>query len=100
MSQLQFQYGSDSPYQGNTTLSVLTQMDRKAQNATNLQTSLSYLSATDTTLAQLNTLTDDVRAMALDALNTSTSESQRNAIALDVQYAIQQMYSFANYSYQ
>lgn len=99
-SQRQYRYGSDSPYNASTTLTVQAQMERKAQNASNLKSTQNYLTATDSTLGQFSALTDDVRGLALDAINTYTSDTQRASLAKTTSQAIQQIFSFANNSYQ
>ncbi len=100
MTELQYQYGSDSPWNASTTLSVQAQIERKAQNATNIKSTQSYLSATDTTLSRLNSLTDEARGYALDAINTTTDSTQRSALAQNVKQMIQQVFDFGNYSFQ
>lgn len=100
LTQRQYQYGSDSPYQASTALAVQAQMERKAQNAANVGSTLSYLSASDSTLSKFNSLTDDVRGMALDAVNTVTDGAQRRTLAQSVKQITQQLFDFGNYSYQ
>lgn len=100
MTERQYTYGSDSPFNATATLAIQTQMERKAQNSSNLKATQNYLSATDSTLAQFNALTDDARSMALEAINTTTSDSQRQTLAQTTKQALQQMFDFANYSYQ
>ncbi|MDR2439659.1 MAG: hypothetical protein LBE12_09870 [Planctomycetaceae bacterium] len=96
----QYRYGSDAPYNASATLSVQTLMERKAQNVTNIQSTQTFLSATDSTLSLFNALTDDARAMALEAINTTTSTTQRNALAQTVKETIQQIFNFGNYSFE
>lgn len=100
MTERQYQYGSESPYNASRTLAVQSEMERKAQMATNLGMTLSYLSATDTTLAQYNSLTDEVRGMAITAINTTTSDAERSSLASSTKTILQQMFEFGNYSYQ
>ncbi|MGL4595175.1 MAG: hypothetical protein ACRCUY_10635 [Thermoguttaceae bacterium] len=100
LTQHQFQYGSDSPYNASATLSVQSQIERKLQNSSNLKSSLTFLTATDSTLARFSPLTDDARAMGLEALNTTTSATQRNALAQTIKQSVQQVFNFSNYSFQ
>jgi flagellin-like hook-associated protein FlgL len=100
MSQRQYQYGSDSPYNASTTLTVQAQVERKKQNASNLLSTQTFLSATDSTLSRFNALTDNARAMALEAINTHTSAEQRSALAQTVTQTLQQVFDFGNYSFE
>lgn len=99
-TQRQYQYGSDSPYYASTTLGVQADIERKAQNSINLKTTQSYLSATDSTMAQYSSLMDEVRGMALDAVNTTTSDKERASLAETTKTILQQMFDFGNYSYE
>ncbi|MDR2754099.1 MAG: hypothetical protein LBC20_00190 [Planctomycetaceae bacterium] len=96
----QYRYGSDSPYNASASLSVQTLIERKTQNAANIQSTQTFLSATDSTLSLFNALTDDARAMALEAINTTTSTTQRTALAQTVKQTIQQIFDFGNYSFE
>ncbi|MDR3233146.1 MAG: hypothetical protein LBT46_05715 [Planctomycetaceae bacterium] len=98
-SQRQYQYGSDSPFNAASTLTVQAEIERKAQNSANIQTTLSFLGATDSTLSRVNALTNDVRAAALDAINTLTSPAERAALADTIKQNVQQLLNFSNYSY-
>ncbi|MCL2743240.1 MAG: hypothetical protein FWE67_05255 [Planctomycetaceae bacterium] len=98
-TQRQYRYGSDSPYLASTSLSVQSQIERKAQNVINLSSTLGFLSATDSTMSQFTPMLDDVRGMALDAVNTTTSDAERAALAESTKQVLQQMFNFGNYSY-
>ncbi|MDR0611663.1 MAG: hypothetical protein LBG58_16265 [Planctomycetaceae bacterium] len=100
LTQRQYQYGSDAPYNASTSLSVQTLIERKAQNAANIKSTQTFLSATDSTLSLFNALTDDARAMALEAINTTTGATQRTALAQTVKQTIQQIFDFGNYSFE
>jgi len=99
LTQRQFQHGSDSPFNGSASLSVLAQVVRKEQNFANLNSTQTFLTATASTLAKLDPLTDDARTMALEALNTTTSPAQRSALAQTTSQTLQSIFNFANYSY-
>ncbi|MCL2710026.1 MAG: hypothetical protein FWE95_04010 [Planctomycetaceae bacterium] len=98
-SQRQYQHGSDSPFNATATLAVQSQVTRKTQNVANLNTTQTFLTATSSTLARFNPLTDDARDMALDALNTATSPEQRAALAQTVSQTIQSIFNFSNNSF-
>lgn len=99
-SEQRYQYGSEAPFDASVSLSVQMQMERKNQNATNLSATQSYLSATDSTLAQITTMLDEVRAMALDAINTTTSGTQREALSQSVKQKTQSIFDFGNYKFR
>ena len=98
-NQRQFQHGSDSPFNATATLTVQAQIMRKNQNAANLAVTQSFLTSTSSTLASFNARTDDVRDMALDALNTTTTPEQRGVLAQTVNQTLQSLFSLANTSY-
>ncbi|MDR1271150.1 MAG: hypothetical protein LBK82_16685 [Planctomycetaceae bacterium] len=100
MTERQYRYGSDAPYNASATLSVQTLIERKTQNAANVKSTQTFLSATDSTLSLFNALTDDARAMALEAVNTTTSSTQRTALAQTVKQTVQQIFDFGNYSFE
>ncbi|GHT11133.1 hypothetical protein FACS1894170_04310 [Planctomycetales bacterium] len=100
LSERQYQYGSDSPFNAATTLAVQAQKERQTQNAANIQTTQHFLAATDSTLAHVNTLTDEARASALNAINTLTSPAERAALADSLKQSIAQILNYGNTSYE
>lgn len=99
MTERQYRYGSESPYNASAAWGVQAQMERKAQNAVNLSTTQNYLSATDSALSQIGSLANEARAAALDAINTLTSGEQQSVLAQTVKQVIQQIFDFGNNSY-
>ena len=95
-NQRQYQYGSDSPFNATASLSVLAQIERKNQNTSNLQSTLTFLTATSSVLSKYNPLTDEAQGAALEALNTATSPQQRAALAKDVSQILQSLFNFSN----
>ncbi|MDR3181503.1 MAG: hypothetical protein LBT89_01055 [Planctomycetaceae bacterium] len=98
-SQRQYQYGSDSPFNASATLSIQAKIERKTQNSANIQTTQSFLSATSSTLSQINVLTDEALAAGLNAINTLTSPEERATLADTIKKNVQQLLNFGNYSY-
>ncbi|MDR1957698.1 MAG: hypothetical protein LBQ54_01395 [Planctomycetaceae bacterium] len=96
MSQMRYQYGSDEPSSSSSALSILMTLQRKTQSVVNLTTTISYLSASDSTLSQLSTDLTNVKANGLEALNTTTSKTQRDALALEVKESLKSMMDRAN----
>ncbi|MGL4944311.1 MAG: flagellin [Thermoguttaceae bacterium] len=93
---LRYQYGSDAPFDAATTLSVQMQMERKEQNVKNTSSALSFLSATESSVSQINKLLSDARGAALDAVNTTTSNAQRVSLAMTVQQTLAQVFNLGN----
>ncbi len=99
-TQQRYQYGSDSPFDASVSLSVQMQIERKKQNATNLLATQSYLSATDSTLTKVTSMLDEARAYGLDAINTTTSSTQRQALAQSLKQSTQTVFDFGNYQFR
>ncbi len=100
ITQQRYQYGSDAPSDASTSLSIQMQMERKAQNAKNLLATQSYLTASDSTLAQINGQLTEARAMGLEGINTTTSTTQRQALAQSLLQSTQTIFNFANYQFR
>ncbi|GHT40976.1 hypothetical protein FACS189443_2090 [Planctomycetales bacterium] len=100
LTERQYQYGSDSPFNAAATLTVQAIKERKTQNVSNIQTTQHFLAATDSTLSQFNALTDEAQQAALSAINTLTSPGERAALAEKVNQTIKQLFNFGNYSYE
>lgn len=71
-------------------------IERKAQNLRNITANDLFLQTTDSALTNLSTLVTNVRASALSAVGTTSSDSQRQAVALEVQSALGQLVDAAN----
>jgi flagellin-like hook-associated protein FlgL len=99
-TQVQYQYGSDSPYNASTTLAIQAQIERKIQNTANLKSSQNFLTASDSVLSKVATLTNDAQAMASNAINTLTTAEERSSLAQSVKQIVQQFFNFGNSSYE
>ncbi|MDR0392468.1 MAG: hypothetical protein LBH59_11210 [Planctomycetaceae bacterium] len=99
-TQTQYQYGSDSPYNASITLAIQAQMERKAQNTANLKNSQNYLTASDSVLSKVATLSNEAQAMASNAINTLTSADERSTLAQSVKQILQNFFSIGNSSYE
>ncbi|MDR2172260.1 MAG: hypothetical protein LBP59_19115 [Planctomycetaceae bacterium] len=99
-SQVQYQYGSDSPYYASTTLAIQAQIERKTQNTTNLKNSQNFLTASDSALSKVAVLTNDAQSMASSAVNTLTTPEERSTLAQSVKQIVQQFFNFGNSSYE
>ena len=99
-TQQRYQYGSDSPFDASVSISIQMQIERKQQNATNLLATQSYLSASDSTLMKVSTMLDEAKAYGLDAINTTTSSTQRQALAQSLKQTAQTLFDFGNYQFR
>ncbi len=75
-------------------------IERKQQVSINLQTNQSYLGATDTALGNVSSLLADIRGAAISVVGTTASNTQREAIALEVERAIQQLVDVGNQQFR
>ena len=91
---------SDDPSSAVRTISLQRLLEQKEQIQTNLNTSQSYLSATDTALSGVADLLGEVRGLAVRAADTTTSELERKAISLQVGEALRQMVEVGNESFR
>lgn len=96
MSKLRYFYGSEEPNAAATAQTLSMLIERKVQSFTNLNVTQQYLSSTDSTIASANTLAIDAKTSALDALNVTTSATQRNALAQTVSEGINQLFKLGN----
>lgn len=71
-------------------------LEQKAQIKTNLTTSQSYLAATDTAIASVTDLLSQIRGLAVQAVDSTTGEIERQAASQDVEQAISQLLDIAN----
>ncbi|MDR3108573.1 MAG: hypothetical protein LBU65_02635 [Planctomycetaceae bacterium] len=99
-TQVRYQYGSEAPFDSSVTLTTQADMQRREQNSTNVKSSQSYLTATDNALSQIGSLVNDIRSMGLDAINTTTSQTQRTSLAETVNQTLQSLFDFGNKQYQ
>ncbi len=81
-------------------ITLQTLIERKQQVSVNLQTNQSYLGATDVALSNVSALLADIRGAAISVVGTTGSDSQREAIALEVDRAIQQLVDVGNQQFR
>jgi flagellin-like hook-associated protein FlgL len=75
-------------------------LERKAQVRINLQTSESYLSASDAALAGASNLLNEMRGIAISVTGTTSSDTQREAAAVEIERAIQQLVGIGNQQFR
>ena len=75
-------------------------LELKAQAQTNIQTSQSYLDASDTALSNVAKLLSDVRGLAVEANSDTSTDQQRQTAAAEVGRSIEQLLSVANQNFR
>lgn len=75
-------------------------LERKQQVRANLTTNVSFLNATDSALASVSGLLADIRGSALTVVDATSTDVQRQAVALEVSRAIQQLVDIANQQFR
>jgi len=75
-------------------------LERKQQVAVNLQTSKSYLTATENSLTAVSDVIIDIRGVALSVTSTVSTDDERRAAAVDVQRAFDQLLDIANQQFR
>lgn len=82
---------SDDPAAALRGQALQSLLERKTQVKTNLSTSQSYLSATDSALSSVSQLLASARGSALGVVNTISSDEQRNAVQVEIDAAVRQL---------
>jgi flagellin-like hook-associated protein FlgL len=75
-------------------------LERKDQIKTNLQTGQSYLTATDTALSTVSGSLAEIRGAALGAVGTTVTDTQREAVALQVEEMIRYLLDVGNQKFR
>ncbi|HZN32834.1 MAG TPA: hypothetical protein VFB80_03415, partial [Pirellulaceae bacterium] len=75
-------------------------LELKAQARINLQTSQSYLDASDNTLGNVAATLNDVRATALEAVSDTSTDAMRQTAAEQVANALEQLVATANQNFR
>lgn len=91
---------SDDPQAAIKAFALQRLLAQKTQAQTNLQTTQSYLSASDSAMASLSSLLIEARGVAVTAADSSTGDSQRQALLAQVRGAIQQLMDAGNQQFR
>ncbi len=75
-------------------------LERKEQVRTNLSTNQSFLSASDNALSLISNIVAETRGASLEVLGTIVTDTQRDAVAQQVQQAIQQLMDAGNQQFR
>jgi flagellar hook-associated protein 3 FlgL len=95
-----FQTPSEDPIAAMQAIGLQRLLQRKEQVNSNLDTTQSYLRATDTALGSLSDLLVQARVTALSVVGTTTTETQRMTAAQQIDQAIQQMFNTGNQQFR
>lgn len=95
-----FQSPSEEPVAAQRVMGFQRLLERKEQIRTNLATTQSYLSATDSVLGQVSDLVAEVRAAALGVMGTTSSDTQRRAVARQIEQALRQLIDMGNQNFR
>jgi len=91
---------SEEPVTSMRVISLQRLLERKTQVKTNLSTNQSFMSATDTAISSISSMMAEVRASALGVIGTTASDEQRQAAAMLVQQALQQLVDAGNQNFR
>jgi flagellar hook-associated protein 3 FlgL len=75
-------------------------IERKLQTQSNLTTSQSYLAATDSALASVSGVLNDIRGQVLSAVGDTASDAQRQAVVSAIEHAIDQLVGVGNHQFR
>jgi len=81
-------------------ITLQRQLEQKTQVKVNLDTSQSYLNATDTALSGVADLLANVRGLAIRGADSTTSDLERQSMVVEVQQAIEQMMNAGNSTFR
>lgn len=95
-----FEAPSQDPVAAQRVVSLQSLLARKDQIKTNLSTSQSYLSSTDSALGNINSLLTDARATALGVIGTTATDQQRNAAAQQIGQTLSQVINTGNQQFR
>ena len=90
---------SDDPVGVHRTLLLTEQIARNEQYGRNLENGLSRLSFTENSLTEISDLINSIYSAGIQGDNTSLSEEDMEALAVEVEQLIQQLVSEANSQY-
>lgn len=81
-------------------IAVRDLIQRKEQSKINLDTTASYLGATETALSGVSTLVNDVRALALQSVGAGSTAAERNATAANITQQIDRLLQLSNQQFR
>lgn len=91
---------SDDPQASIKAFALQRLLAQKGQAQTNLQTTQSYLAASDSAMSSLSSLLIEARGVAVTAADSSTGDAQRQALLAQVRNTIQQLMDAGNQQFR
>ncbi len=91
---------SDDPQAAIKAFALTRLLAQKNQAQTNLQTTQSYLAASDSAMSNLSSLLTEARGVAVTAADSSTGDTQRAALLAQVRNSIQQLVDAGNQQFR
>ena len=91
---------SDSPLSAARGINVQRILEEKQQARTNIDTSRSFLAATDNALSTVSKLINEAKSVAIGASQSTISDSQRATYAQQIQQSIAQLLNAGNSSFR
>ena len=95
-----FQLASEDASSASRAMSLQRILETKQQLKTNVSASQSYLDATDTALSSVADLLSNARGLAVSAADSTTSDLEREAMALEIQATVQQLLDVGNQQFR
>jgi flagellin-like hook-associated protein FlgL len=95
-----FQMPSEDPDAALRVMSLQRLLERKATMKTNLGTSGSYMTATDTAMGSISNSLNEARSVALGVIGTTSSDTQRAAAAVEIQQIVQRLQDVGNQNFR
>ena len=95
-----FEVPGEDPIAAGRIMSLQSLLERKEQVQTNLTTNQSYLTSSDVAMSRISDLVSEVRGAAVSVIGTTSSDEQRNAAALQVEQAVEQLIDAGNQKFR
>lgn len=95
-----FQLPSESPVASLQVLSLQRLVERKDQVKTNLDTNQTFLTATDVAMSRISSIIAEARGVALSAIGTTASDTERSAAVQQIKQVTKQMFDAGNQKFR
>jgi len=95
-----FQRPSEGPVQALQGIAIRNLLQRKEQTKANLASASSYVSATETSLSNVSSLINDVRALALQSAGEGATSAERQAAVSNLDVMLDRMLQLSNQSFR
>lgn len=89
---------SENPVEGLLAVQMTEVLDRQDQILKNIRYADSFLSATDSAISEISQLLTDAHSIALETVNSFTSQAERDAMAEVVKHIIRELVTVGNRS--